>query len=113
MEHRCDPAYAELQTSRPIADLYAANATALGRPPLPAEPAAELGSGSTDMGNVSQVVPSIHPLVRIAPSGVGLHTEEFERCAVSADADDALLDAAAAIAMTVLDLWAEPGLLEP
>jgi amidohydrolase len=112
VEHRCDPAYAELNTNWTMADLYAANATALGRPPLSAEAMAEFGRGSTDMGNVSQAVPSIHPLVRIAPAGVGLHTAEFERCAASDDADDAILDAAAAMAMTVLDLWADPGLIE-
>lgn len=112
MEYHCDPMYAELRTSATMAACYGANAAVLGRQLLPPKDAlAAVGRGSTDMGNVSQIVPSIHPLVRIAP-GIGLHTKEFERCAASVEADNAIVDAAAAMAMTALDLWDDPSLIE-
>jgi metal-dependent amidase/aminoacylase/carboxypeptidase family protein len=111
MEHQCDPPYAELHTDAAMVERYAANAAALGRPLISSEQLKAVGRGSTDMGNVSQIIPSIHPLVRIAPAGTGLHTKEFERCAASPEADEAIIVAAAAMAMTVLDLWAEPALI--
>jgi hypothetical protein len=67
--------------------------------------------GSTDMGNVSHLVPSIHPMLAAAPPNVAIHTEEFARCAGSAEGDRAVLDGAAILAMTVLDCWGDPGVL--
>ena len=60
--------------------------------------------GSTDMGNVSQVVPSIHPLVAIASPQMSLHTPEFASAAASEEGYRGLLDAAKAMAMTVVDI---------
>jgi metal-dependent amidase/aminoacylase/carboxypeptidase family protein len=108
IRHALDPAYAELRTSTPLIERYAQNAAALGRPLVGAEQALTIGVASTDMGNVSQVVPSIHPLVRIAESGVPLHSAAFAACARGAEADRAIVDAATALAMTALDLWEAP-----
>ena len=60
------------------------------------------------MGNVSQLVPSIHPFVAIAPAEVLLHSPEFAAAAVSEVAINRLLDAAKAMAMTVADLVTSP-----
>ena len=68
--------------------------------------------GSTDMGNVSHVVPSIHPMIAVAPTGIGIHTPEFERHAGSAAGDLAVIDGAKAMAMTIADLWATEGALD-
>ena len=68
-------------------------------------------TGSTDMGNVSQVVPSIHPMLAVSPEGVGIHTPEFEQWAASASGDKAVVDGAKAMAMTIVDLWTDPNSL--
>jgi hypothetical protein len=73
---------------------------------------AEQISGSTDMGNVSKLLPSIHPMVGIAPPRVALHTQEFARYAVSPDGERGLVDGAKALAMTAIDVLCTPGLVE-
>jgi amidohydrolase len=77
-----------------------------------ADASGEEGLGSTDMGNVSQVVPAIHPFLAIAPAGISAHTEEFCKAAGSDEGQRAMLNAARAMALTVLELLAKPGLLE-
>jgi metal-dependent amidase/aminoacylase/carboxypeptidase family protein len=67
--------------------------------------------GSTDMGNVSHLVPSIHPFVAIAPREVLAHSPEFAAAAASDAGRQGMLDAAKALAMTVADLLASPELL--
>ena len=59
--------------------------------------------GSTDMGNVSQRVPSIHPMIASAPLHVTIHNAEFAKWAASELGDQAVLDGAKALAMTALD----------
>ena len=67
--------------------------------------------GSTDMGNVSYLVPSIHPMIKVAADGVPIHTADFAEWARGADGDRAVLDGAKAMAMTVVDLWTSADLL--
>ena len=57
------------------------------------------------MGNISYLVPSIHPMIKVAADGVAIHTVDFAEWASSADGDQAVLDGAKAMAMTVVDLW--------
>lgn len=102
-----DPAYADMRDNLPMIDLYAANAARLGRSLHdPAGSTAVIGS--TDMGNVSYVVPSIHPMIKVSPSSVSIHSPEFAGFARSADGDLAVLDGAKAMAMTIADLWLRP-----
>ncbi|MDP8987151.1 MAG: amidohydrolase, partial [Actinomycetota bacterium] len=68
--------------------------------------------GSTDMGNVSYLVPSIHPMIKVSPSGVSIHSADFARHARSAAGDRAVVDGAKALAMTIVDLWAAEGALD-
>ncbi len=63
------------------------------------------------MGNVSQVIPSIHPTVAIAPSDVSIHTQEFALAAVSEAGHEGLMDAAKAMSMTVVDIL-QPEMLD-
>ena len=63
------------------------------------------------MGNVSYVVPSIHPMIKSAPAGTAIHTEAFAGFAASAEGDLAVLDGAKAMALTVVDCWTEGSLL--
>ena len=98
--------YADMRDNGPIGAAYAANAARLGRV-VTAPDQAHRVVGSTDMGNVSYLAPSIHPMIKVAPEGVPIHTPEFARYAGSEEADRAVLDGAKAMAMTVVDLWAD------
>jgi amidohydrolase len=102
-----DPVYADLVDNSVLSDLYTSNAARLGRTVLPPDSGSAV-VGSTDMGNVSHVVPSIHPMIAAAPRGVGIHTPEFEVHAGSAIGDRAVIDGAKAMAMTIADLWRSP-----
>jgi amidohydrolase len=89
-----------------MVDLFAANSAALGRPMgrgADEEPGA---AGSTDMGNVSLVVPSIHPFLTINPGDHVNHQPEFAAHTVSADGERAIRDGALAMAWTIIDLAA-------
>jgi len=68
--------------------------------------------GSTDMGNVSHVVPALHPYVAIAPEEVAGHSPEFRAASVSPEGHAGLLDAAKALAMTAVDLFSNPELVD-
>ncbi len=104
------PEYTDLRSNRPLERLYAANSARLGRPVADPSPANTL-MVSTDMGNVSYRVPTIHPIVKISPADVGLHSADFARWAASPEGDRGVLDAAKAMALTVVDLWLRPDCL--
>jgi metal-dependent amidase/aminoacylase/carboxypeptidase family protein len=100
--------YADMLDNEVMVGCYAANSAALGRPVT--EPDHRQGVvGSTDMGNVSHLVPSIHPMVKVSPPEVSIHSTEFARWAAGPEGDRAVLDGAKALAMTVLDLWIRAG----
>ena len=69
-------------------------------------------TGSTDMGDVSQILPAIHPYLAIAPESVPNHTVDFATAAGSDVGRQAMLNAAKALAMTCLDLLYRPELLD-
>lgn len=102
-----DPAYADMVTDDALLAMYRDNVERLGRRVDPA--GANPVVGSTDMGNVSHEVPSIHPMIAVAPPGVAIHTPEFADHARSEAGDRAVLDGAKALACTVVDAWAAAG----
>jgi amidohydrolase len=104
--------YLDLKTSWPIAESFQRNAKALGREFFPVKEIPAGFAGSTDMGNVSHRVPSIHPMLAVAPAGVIIHNAEFATWAASEKGDAAVIDGAKALAMTALDLMADRGLLD-
>jgi amidohydrolase len=106
-----DPAYADMVDNRTMLELYCANAATTGRTLIDPTAAGAEVVGSTDMGNVSYVVPSIHPMIKVAPAHLSIHTPEFAEYTASADGDQAVIDGAKAMAMTVADLWTQPDLL--
>jgi amidohydrolase len=97
-----DNFYAPMNNNMTLAQLFSKNLEYLGRRVEPFE--LRFGFGSTDMGNVSQNVPSIHPEIAIAPLGTLLHSGDFARAAASEAASDGLIDAAKTMAMTIIDL---------
>ncbi len=68
--------------------------------------------GSSDMGNVSQVLPTIHPCVAICPAGVPGHSIEFRDAAALPYADEVTLMVATVVAQTAYELFADPALVQ-
>jgi metal-dependent amidase/aminoacylase/carboxypeptidase family protein len=98
--------YSAMRNNLTLARLFQQNMTALGRSMELARP--ESTFFSTDMGNVSQLVPSIHPMVAITKEEATFHSPQFAEAAASVGGTRGLLDAAKALAMTVVDLLANP-----
>ncbi len=92
------PAYTELRSDPALAAAYRAAARAIGRSPVPEEFERSIPLGSTDMGNVSHAVPSIHPLIGLETDGAVTHQSEFTAAAASPSADRAVRDGALALA---------------
>jgi metal-dependent amidase/aminoacylase/carboxypeptidase family protein len=104
-----DPAYDNMIDNHALLDRYVEHARRIGRDPV--EPSGDLVvAGSTDMGNVSHLVPAIHPMVQAAPAGVAIHTTEFAVHARAAIGDRAVIDGAKSMALTLLDLWLDDDL---
>lgn len=70
------------------------------------------GIGSTDAGNISQVVPTIHPYIKIGADDLVAHTVPFREAAASAKGDEALITGAKGLALTAFQLITEPELLK-
>lgn len=100
--------YMPLNTNAPLARAYKANAQAVGRTFLDQKVES---TGSTDMGNVSWVVPSIHPTFSVGAFGIN-HTEGFTKVSATDAAHQAMLQVAQALAMTGVDLVLDPDLLQ-
>lgn len=92
-----------------LAESFEANLRRLGREVQEPEPNERMGS--TDMGNVSHVVPSLHPYIAIADEGTAGHTEAFRDAAASERGHAGLIDGAKAMAMTAIDLFTDPELV--
>lgn len=101
-------AYADMVTNNTMGTMYAHNALRLGRTVTDPRQGGHRVVGSTDMGNVSHLVPSIHPMIASAPSGTSIHTKQFAQFARSPMADKAVVDGAKAMAMTAIDYWTSP-----
>jgi len=101
--------YAPMRNNLTLARLFAENMESLGRSVSLAD--TEQAFASTDMGNVSQLIPSIHAFVAIADEEVQVHSPEFASAAISGRGIKGMLDATKALAMTVVDLIASPEIL--
>jgi len=109
LKYSTQPSYAELIPNLTLAQAFAANWEALGIHVN--EPRADERMGSTDMGNVSHVVPAIQPYIQIVKEGIGGHTIEFREASISPRGHQGLIDAAKGMAMTTLDLLSDPELI--
>jgi amidohydrolase len=104
-----DP-YTDLRNNSVLARLFEENLERLGIDVVEGVPWEN--AGSTDMGNVSHVVPAIHPTLAIAPVDVPGHSQAFLEASGSLRGYQAMIDAAKALAMTGADLLADPSLLD-
>ncbi len=98
------PPYAHMKHDHEIAELYRANARTIGRP----ESQDGAATFSTDMGNVSLAMPSIHPCIAIETGGAVNHQPEFALATINASADRAVAEGALAMAWTVIDAATGP-----
>lgn len=100
-----DTPYADMVTNNNLSAMYVANASTLGRHVAIPGANGRRVVGSTDMGNVSHLVPSIHPMIASAPTGTAIHTLDFAKASITPQADMAVIDGAKAMAMTAIDFW--------
>jgi amidohydrolase len=100
-----DMVYEPLKRNQTLLNLFAANMRDAGL--VESEPAADR-LGSSDVGNVSQVLPTIQPMVAIAPAGTAIHSREFVDAAIKPMAHAGMLAAAKTMALTAYDLLADP-----
>lgn len=104
--------YADVLINDVMAEAYAVHLGELGGVVAPKSVTGGFGAFSTDMGNVSYAVPSIHPMFRIPVTpGAGNHTPGFTACAATDDAHEMTFRASKALAMTALDLYTQPDVL--
>jgi amidohydrolase len=97
--------YEPLKRNQTLLDVFADNLGAAG---LGEGPPAPDRLASSDIGNVSQVTPTIHAWIAITPLGTAIHTREFAAAAAAPGARDGLLAGAKLMALSVVDLLADP-----
>jgi metal-dependent amidase/aminoacylase/carboxypeptidase family protein len=102
------PPYAELKPDPWLADVCREEMRRLGREPVAPELEAGLPMGSTDMGNVTQVLPGIHPVIGVDAGGATVHQRAFAAAAAGPSADRAVIDGAIMLARTVVHLAQTP-----
>ena len=105
-----DSGYENMIPSTPLAERWAAHLKGLGLEVMPSTEDERMGS--TDMGNVSQVLPAIHPYIAIAPEGTPGHSTAFRDAAATPEALANALTAAKAMALVAIDALADPALVD-
>lgn len=104
------PSYQSRIMNNAMGEAFVKNLEALGEPIIPLPNGS--GAGSSDIGNVSHVVPAIHPYITICDNSVAGHSQEFAVAAASKKGHAAMLTAAKALAMTAIDLYLDSELME-
>jgi metal-dependent amidase/aminoacylase/carboxypeptidase family protein len=99
-----------METDAGLESAYRANAETLGRRFEEDDAGTPPPTLSTDMANVSLVVPSIHPMIRIESGGAVNHQPKFAAACVTPSADLAVRDGALALAWTAIDAATDPAL---
>jgi amidohydrolase len=102
--------YSEFTNHPKLNEVYKTNAQALGRVFDDSDPRIRMNRASTDLGNISKVIASIHPYIGINSGTAVNHQREFAAACITQDADKAVLDAATAMAMTLAQIAADPEL---
>jgi amidohydrolase len=103
-----EPPYDELAPDKWLADVFRGEMIRLGRTPIGEEVEAAVPLGSTDMGNVTQVMPGIHPIVGVDADGASVHQPGFAAAAASPSGDKAVIDGAIMLARSVVALAETP-----
>ena len=96
--------YEDMISNPIMVELFAANSEALGRPMMRGKDLPPTVSGSTDMGNVSKLVPTIHPMISIDSTPAVNHQPEFAAHTITPAGERGLIDGAVGMAWTVFDI---------
>jgi amidohydrolase len=104
--------YSEFTNHPNLNAVYQLNAESIGRVFDDNDPRIKMNRASTDLGNISKVIASIHPYIGVNSGSAVNHQKEFAAACITADADQAVLDAAKAMAMTLVDIASDPVLRE-
>ena len=105
------PGYRSMWSNQALAGAFGAHCASLGRTLKPTDPTA--GTGSTDMGDVSHLVPSIHPMLGIVDQGTTtIHQRDFATAAATDRGIDTAVLAAKAMARTLVELTEDGVLME-
>ncbi|HJU82512.1 MAG TPA: M20 family metallopeptidase [Acidimicrobiia bacterium] len=96
--------YEDMISSPVLVELFAANSESLGRPMMRGKDLPPTVSGSTDMGNVSKLVPTIHPMISIDCTPAVNHQPEFAAHTITPAGEKGLIDGAVGMAWTVFDV---------
>jgi amidohydrolase len=104
------PSYMSRKMNKTMGELFVKNLEAIGEPIVPLPEGS--GAGSSDIGNVSQVTPAIHPYISICDNSIAGHSKEFAEAAASKRGHEAMISAAKALAMTAIDLMTNPEAME-
>jgi metal-dependent amidase/aminoacylase/carboxypeptidase family protein len=99
-----DKPYADVRYDHEISRIYKRNAEAIGRKFPELGPAMSRLAASTDMGNISYAIPSIHPMIGINSLPAANHQPEFTAHCITEEADKAVMDGALAMAWTAIDM---------
>jgi len=100
--------YAERYSNLAMGEAFKANMETLGEVMNYPDPLDSIGS--SDIGNVSMVVPSIHEYLAIADKSVSGHSDQFREASLSPRADDVVILAAKGLATTAYDLFTDAAL---
>jgi amidohydrolase len=95
--------YSEFRNDESALESYRANAIALGRIFDVGTTFSQMNRASTDMGNVSQLIPAIHPYIGIDSAPATNHQPEFAAACIRPAAEVAIIDGAVALAWTAID----------
>lgn len=100
---RIEPSYKSRNMNRTMGKAFLENLKLIKEPLRPIPKGKNFGS--SDIGNVSKIVPTIHPYVAISEKSMPGHSKEFTKAAISEKGQHAMLVAAKALAMTAIDLY--------
>lgn len=98
-----DYPYLNMVNNPVMTGLFAGNSIAMGRE-MPSEAEQGAAGGSSDMGNVSQVVPAIHPMIGIESGDAVNHQKEFADATITPSGEQCLRDGALGMAYTIIDM---------
>ncbi len=105
-----EPSYASRKINRVLGEAFLKNLKIINVPIFPMKPGA--GLGSSDIGNVSQIVPTIHPYIRVSDESIPGHSKQFAKASSSEKGHEAMINAAKALAMTAIDVLTNPDLVK-
>jgi metal-dependent amidase/aminoacylase/carboxypeptidase family protein len=95
--------YKEILNNQTMYELFMNNCSEIGRD-MPLQDPGNLGLGSTDMGNISFAMPSIHPMISIEANGAVNHQPEFAAATTTKSGHKAIFDGAYGMGATIIDL---------